>query len=279
MAVMLFLLTVFIVITVVFLIPRWRLSQVTKKPFPCEWERILKTNIPIYSHLPSNLKQQLKQRIKLFLFKKRFYGCNGLIITDEIRVTIAAEACFLIINRPTSLYNSLHYILVYPSAFRKTSELITEGGVESKENVDLLGESWDRGKVILSWDDVEKDAKNMASGHNVALHEFAHQLDFEGGSANGAPLLRGRGSYQRWAEVLSSEYASLCQRNSSGLKDVMDNYGSCNPAEFFAVATEAFFEKPHTLQQQHPELYDELQEYYCVDPREWFSQQTVNQTI
>jgi len=134
----------------------------------------------------------------------------------------------------------------------------------------LLGESWDRGKVILSWDDVGKDAKNMTSGHNVVLHEFAHQLDFEGGSANGAPLLRGRGSYQRWAEVLSSEYASLCQRNSSGLKDVMDNYGSCNPAEFFAVATEAFFEKPHILQQQHPELYDELREYYCVDPREWF---------
>jgi len=253
----------------VFLIPRWRLSRVTKKPFPLEWEHILKMNMSIYSHLPGDLKQQLRQRIKIFLFKKIFYGCNGLIITDEIRVTIAAEACLLLLNRSTSIYNSLHYILVYPGAFRKTSQLISEGGVESNEIVDLLGESWNRGKVILSWDDVEKDAKNIASGRNVALHEFAHQLDLEGGSADGVPLLKERGSYKRWAEVFSSEYASLCQRSSKGLEGVMDKYGASDPAEFFAVATEAFFEKPQTLQQQHPELYDELREYYCVDPREW----------
>ena len=105
---------------------------------------------------------------------------------------------------------------------------------------------------------------------HVALHEFAHQLDLEEGSANGTPLLRGNGSYQRWAEVFSREYASLCQRNNKALKGVLDEYGSSDPAEFFAVATEVFFEKPQTLQQQHPELYDELREYYCVDPSEWF---------
>ncbi len=272
MGVMLFILSVlFVMICVMFLIPKWRLSYISKKPFPAEWESILQKNLSIYLRLPSGLKQKLRQQIKLFLAKKKFYGCAGLEITEEIRVTIAAEACILTLKRPTSRYNTLQSILVYPGAFRKSNDLVRDMGVETKKNVDLLGESWPNGKVILSWDNVEKDAIDTVGGHNVALHEFAHQLDFEGGAAgNGAPELIGRGSYQRWAQVFSNAYVSLCQEKSADLKEVLDKYGTSNPAEFFAVATEAFYERPQALQQQHPELYQQLQKYYRVNPIEWY---------
>ncbi len=256
-----------VVISVVFVkYKRWRFEH---KPFSTEWTHILNRNIPIYSRLPVSLKYQLNQRVKYFMRDKTFYGCDGLVLMDEIRVTIAGQACLLLLNRPTNHYYKLHYILVYPSSFVASRREQSESGVVSQKQTGLLGESWSQGKVILSWDDVLKGVKNFSDGHNVVLHEFAHQLDQESGSTNGAPLLGSQSSYQSWARILSGEFEQLQKQVNSGYKSLIDQYGATNPAEFFAVVTETFFERPIQLRRCHPELFEEMKSFYAVDPSEW----------
>jgi Mlc titration factor MtfA (ptsG expression regulator) len=184
-------------------------------------------------------------------------------------VTIAAEACLLLLNQGWSVYPKLMSILVYPNAFGVERENLRADGIVAKARHRLLGESWNAGKVILSWDDVVGGAADFRDGHNVALHEFAHQLDEASGSANGAPPLR-RNSYRTWARVFNRNFEDLKARSLRHQPTVMDQYGVTNPAEFFAVATETFFEKPHQLHKTRPDLYAELQLYYQLDPREWF---------
>jgi len=129
-----------------------------------------------------------------------------------------------------------------------------------------LGESWLSGTVVLAWDDVRHGIRNTDDGQDVVLHEFAHQLDQESGAGNGAPILHGRTSYASWARVLGQEYQELKKRSKKFKKTLMDKYGATNPAEFFAVATETFFEKPEKMKEKHPELYEELKKYYNLDP-------------
>jgi Mlc titration factor MtfA (ptsG expression regulator) len=180
----------------------------------------------------------------------------------------AAEACLLILNRPTSLYSKLRSILVYPDAFVAQREQPDAAGVLSNHPVGLLGESWDNGRIVLSWDDVERGAHNFTDGHNVVLNEFAHQLDSEAGGCNGTPRLK-PSRYQSWAKVLSAEFAALQHSAAHHKHAVEDYYGATNPAEFFAVATETFFEKPQLMASKQPHLFNELADYYCVDPRQW----------
>ena len=263
--------TLFIIIGVVLVslyYPGWRRKRILAKVFPVEWLAILERRLPFFYKLSNTEQQQLKNLIQLFLADKKFYGCNGLVINDDIRVTIAAEACLLLLNRPTSVYSSLQHILVYPDAFQTTHEQYNADGTVSQGMRGLLGESWQHGKIILSWDDVTFGAANIHDGHNVSLHEFAHQLDSETGSANGAPLL-GKNACQSWAQVLNREFTGLSRAMQEEHKSVMDFYGASNPAEFFAVATETFFEKPEQLAERHPELFAELQKFYRVDPRQW----------
>lgn len=245
---------------------RWRFERT---PFASEWESILKDNIPIYSRLPLSLKNQLNRHVKYFIRDKTFYGCDGLVLTDEIKVTIAGQACLLLLNRPTNHYYKLHHILVYPSSFVASRSEQSESGVVSQKQTGLLGESWSQGKVILSWDDVVKGVRNFSDGHNVVLHEFAHQLDQESGSTNGAPLLGSQSSYQSWTRVLSSEFDQLQKHTRFGYSSLIDQYGATNPAEFFAVVTETFFERPIQLRHRHPELFEEMKSFYAVDPSEW----------
>lgn len=250
-------------------IPHYRLKRALKVPFPQEWVPILENNIQVYRRLPMPLRMQLRQLIKRFLHEKQFFGAGGLEMTDEIRVTIAAEACMLILNRPSAVYPKLRYIIVYPSSFVVERAGIDDAGVVDTRPKHLLGESWDRGKVILAWDSVVHGAKNFLDGQNVVLHEFAHQLDSESGSTDGAPLLGGAGSYRSWAEALSEEFIDLQQDARRGRRSLIDHYGATNPAEFFAVATETFFEKPHQMAKHHTELFETLKAYYRVDPAEW----------
>ena len=245
---------------------RWTFERA---PFPEAWAEILSSNIPIYSRLPIALQGQLKRHVKFFIRDKTFYGCDGLTLTDEIRVTIAGQACLLLLNRATNHYYKLHHILVYPSSFVASRSEQSESGVVSQKRTGLLGESWSQGKVILSWDDVIKGAKNFSDGHNVVLHEFAHQLDQESGSTNGAPLLGAQSSYQSWTRVLSGEFEQLQKQASSGYSSLIDQYGATNPAEFFAVVTETFFERPVQMRRCHPELFEEMKSFYAVDPSEW----------
>lgn len=269
----LFLSLVIVAIVVALWVPRWRLKRAVNAPFPEEWVAILERNIQVYPNLPMPLRLQLRRLIKRFLFQKSFTGAGGLQVTDEIRVTIAAEACMLLVNRRSDVYPALRYIIVYPTAFVAAHESYDEAGVVSSNSRDLLGESWQNGKVILAWDSVLRGARNFVDGQNVVLHEFAHQLDSETGSADGAPLLGGASSYRSWAAVLSEEFNELQDDTRHRRRSLMDHYGATNPAEFFAVATETFFEKPRQMAKHHEELFEALKSYYRVDPTDWQSNQ------
>jgi Mlc titration factor MtfA (ptsG expression regulator) len=229
--------------------------------FPANWLAIIRQNVPPYSKLSPEAQQQVQDYTQQFLYDKNFEGCGGLVLDDEIRVTIAAQASLLLLNRKIRCYPRLYSVLVYPSAY------VAKG--EGDERSVRLGESWRTGAVVLAWDSAKHGAANFADGRNLVIHEFAHQLDQEDGSSDGAPILAGRSSYTAWARVLSREYERLRKRVDKGKKSVIDAYGASHPAEFFAVASEAFFEKPRQLRSKHPELYGELQKFYEVDPQEW----------
>lgn len=250
-------------------IPRYRLQRAIAAPFPTEWVNILEQNIQVYRNLPMPLRLQLRSLIKQFLHQKHFSGAAGLTVNDEMRVTIAAQACMLQLNRGSDLYPRLKYILVYPTAFVVTRSEADESGLVSQRSRGLLGESWQSGKVILAWDNVLHGARNFVDGRNVVLHEFAHQLDSESGSTDGAPLLAGKSCYRSWAAALSQEFEELQKDSHYGRRSLMDQYGATNPAEFFAVATETFFEKPRQMAKNHSELFRVMRDYYRIDPRDW----------
>jgi len=238
-----------------------------ERPFPDEWVQILRSNLPPYDRLSPELRHKLHQHIKAFIAEKSFEGCGGLNITDEITVTIAAQACMLRLNREDHCYPRLRSVVVYPSMYVASDKGIL-GGEQDGRSV-RLGESWGSGTVVLSWSDVKQGAFNFNDGHNVAMHEFAHQLDQEDGAADGAPILERRSAYSSWAKVFSAEFDRLQRKTRKGKRSMLDAYGASNPAEFFSVATESFFEKPAQLQKKHLELYEELRDYYKVDPIEW----------
>lgn len=252
--------------------PYWReykRSQIKRQPFPKEWRRIIQKRMPFFRKMPADLQLQLKDHIQVFLSEKQFVGCNGVQITDEVRVTIAAQACLLLLNRKTNYYPKLTTILVYPSAFIKTQQSAGAGGVQFTERKALAGESWDIGKVVLSWDDAVEGAEVPDDGRNVVIHEFAHQLDQENGPANGAPILGKAQNYQEWSTEFSKEFQQLQQRAEHNVPSIFDYYGATNPAEFFAVASEVFFEKAQLFYQLYPKLYRQLALYYRVDPINW----------
>lgn len=253
------------------LLPRWRLRRVLARPLDAVQLGYIERNVDQYRGMPSSLRQQLQYLVKQFLHQKTFVGCAGLEVTDEMRVTIAAQACLLLLNRRTDVYPGLHAVLVYPGAFLVPRKEADEAGVVTETRQDLLGESWGDGRVILSWEHVRRAGLPAQGTHNVVLHEFAHQLDSESGSNNGAPLLGSAERYRRWSETLSRDFALLRRDTYWGQRDVLDPYGATNPAEFFAVTTETFFEQPHALASRHPELYAEFQAYFRVDPRDWFA--------
>ena len=269
MAYWIFVALVLLGIAAALLIPRYRLKKALAAPFPEAWVAIVERNIGVYRSLPMELRLQLRQLIKQFLHQKHFSGAGGLEITDEIRVTIAAEACMLLLNRRTGVYPALRYIVVYPAAFVVERPRAVAGGVVTNRRMGVLGESWSNGKVILAWDDVLRGARNFVDGRNVVLHEFSHQLDSEDGSTDGAPLLAGASSYRSWAAALSGEYRILQRKARKGGRTLLDHYGATNPAEFFAVATETFFEQPDAMAKRHRELFGVLRDYYRVDPRDW----------
>jgi Mlc titration factor MtfA (ptsG expression regulator) len=259
-------------VPVFFVVKIWRKKRrrlaLRDAPFSEEWGEIIRKNLPLYERLPENLRTELTEHVAVFLAEKHFEGCAGLEITDEIRVTVAAQACMLLLNRPPTYYPRLSTVLIYPSAYTVSQNVSPDGTVGGPEQV-RLGESWSTGVVVLAWDSVLQGAWDIRDGKNVVLHEFAHQLDQEDGAADGAPILEHHTHYVAWARVLSAEYEQLCKKKKKRRKTVMNKYGATNPAEFFAVASESFFEKSAQLKKRHPELYEELESYYSVNPVEW----------
>ncbi len=246
---------------------RRKLEALKARPLPEAWRAVALRNVPYLRDLPPEDLRELEGLMQIFLAEKRFEGCGGMEITDEVRVTVAAQACLLLLHRDTDVYPDLVSIVIYPSAFRVPSRQ-PAGGVVIEGTSTLAGESWARDVVVLSWDHVVADARNPADGKNVVLHEFAHQLDAEEGAMDGAPDLGSGKRYGPWARVLGAEYEELARELREGLRGDIDTYGAKNPPEFFAVVTEEFFEKPLALRERHPELYAQLRDFYRQDPAE-----------
>lgn len=247
---------------------RARRNKLLLKPLPPPWVRILEHKVPLYVLLPHDLRVELQGRINLFLDEKEFIGCDGLLITDDIRLTIAGNACLLLLKRDKRCFPGFTSILVYPDTY-VAQDIKHDGLVEIHEQSARAGESWQHGPVVLSWADVVRGTLNQHDGHNVVLHEFAHKLDEENIIMDGLPVLRENQDYAVWAQVLTREYESLQGSVDHGVPTVLDGYGATSPAEFFAVATETFFEKPLQMKNILPELYEQLKRFYNLDPAAW----------
>ncbi len=246
-----------------------RRARIRRQPFPAHWRGFLQRRMPYFRRLPADLQLQLKKHIQVFIAEKPFIGCAGLEITDEMRVTIAAQACLLILNRKADYYPNLRQILVYPGAF-VVNKVHTDGiGILQEQRQVLSGESWSQGQVILSWEDTVEGADVSDDGQNVVIHEFAHQLDQETGQANGAPVLAPGQNRKEWARTLAAEFETLQMQAQHHEASLFSHYGATNPAEFFAVASEVFFERPAQMAEEHPALYRQLSLFYRLNPLSW----------
>lgn len=225
---------------------------------------MLEERVPLYRALPTAQKPVLHGAMRRFLLDKRFVGCDGFEITDEVRHIIAAQACLLVCRREHARFDGFTSVLVYPDAF-VVDVVEHDGEVEIVGEETRAGESWAGGPVILSWADVEAGLEVPDDGYNVVLHEFAHKLDDENDSGEGLPLLQDAAQLESWATVLGREFAAL-SRGEGGL---LDDYGAVSPAEFFAVVTEHFFEQGAALAAGHPALYAEFRRYYGLDTASW----------
>lgn len=232
-------------------------------PLPAAHRATMERNLPAVRTLPPELRSRLESLLGAFLAEKEFIGCNGLVVTDEVRSTIAALACLLVLGR-RGHYDALHSILVYPTAFWVEDEVEDDAGVVSKRRRVLSGEAWESSRIILSWEDVLEAARSPGAGCNVALHEFAHYLDDEG-----LGLADGSRSISAWADDLAQEFEALLDAVDRGEETFLDPYAAEDEAEFFAVATEDYFERPAGLLDAHPRLYALLHEFYGLDPASW----------
>jgi Mlc titration factor MtfA (ptsG expression regulator) len=244
-------------------------AEIRKRPFPPQWEAFVHANLAHYRVLGEAERFELNAMIQVFLEEKQWEGCGGLQLTDEIRVTIAAQACLLQLGLPHDYYRNVDSILVYPSTV-----VVPERSPGVFERVDapvgapvpILGQAFARGPVILVWDAVLHGARHPEQGHNVVYHEFAHQLDMLDGAADGTPPIAGPDQLATWVEVCTREFLRLRGLAEKGHSTFLDAYGAQNEAEFFAVATEEFFDRPLALLQHAPDLYRVLRDYYRQDP-------------
>ena len=249
--------------------PWWvarRRARLRALPFPAPWRRILRQRVPAVARLPADLQRQLKQHLQVFLAEKPFIGCRGQPVHDGLRLSIAAQACLLLLGDDRSDYfPQLRQVLVYPGAFIVDRVAQQGSGLQQEQKRALVGESWQQGQVLLSWADVQAGATKPADGQNVVLHEFAHQIDQDKGAADGRPWRASRASRRQWDAVMGQAFRQL-QHEPSAL---FGAYAATDPAEFFAVATERFFEQPKLLFEQVPDVYRELARLYRVHPLVW----------
>ena len=245
---------------------RRRRQRQSAPAFPAAWRRILRRRVPLVASLPTHLQLRLKRHIQVFISEKPFIGCQGQEITDEVRVTIAAQACLLLLGHETpDFFPRLKEILVYPGAFVVAREQALSGGVMREQRQALSGESWSQGRVVLSWADAMAGAADPHDARNVVVHEFAHQIDQDDGTANGRPWRTTPHQRRRWQQVMDAAFARLQNTPS----EVIDAYGATDPAEFFAVVSEVFFERPADLAAEAPEVYREFSALYGLNPVQW----------
>jgi Mlc titration factor MtfA (ptsG expression regulator) len=241
-----------------------RRKRLEEAPFPTSWQAYLDSNVKLFERLEPAMQERLRDLAVVFIEEKRWEGCGGLEMTDEVRVTVAAQACVLLLGREHTLYEDVDSILVYPSTMvapnRREGLVVHEGGVA------ILGQAHGAGgPVLLAWDDVLDGGREIGKS-NVVFHEFAHKIDMVDGAVDGTPPLPNRAAREAWARVCSEAFLELQARVDDGKRTFIDEYGATNEAEFFAVATEAFWRQPNQLERNEPELYGLLREFYNFDP-------------
>lgn len=233
-----------------------RRRQLLAEPFPEEWDEWL-ADLPFVGRLPGAAQSRLRSILRVLVAEKTWEGCGGLQMTDRMKVVIAAQAALLLLGVDHDHYRRVREVLVYPGSF-VTSEQTAVDGL-----------AWHRGPVILAWDAVRIGGDNWKDGRNVVLHEFAHRLDMLDNWIDGTPPLADAEQREAWVRVMTREFEDLKESERRSRPTLLDKYGTMNPAEFFAVCTEAFFEKPEPMRRRHPELYALLATYFGQDPADW----------
>jgi hypothetical protein len=242
------------------------------EPMPDEWRGFIEANVAHYAYLSDDEKRRLEDDTRVFVAEKVWEAGGEHDLTDEMKVTVAAQACLLLLGwddvRRTDLFPNVPTVIVYPTGYHATERGARAGGfVRVEESSARLGEAWSSDlPVVLSWHSAREGGVIPDDAHNVVLHEFAHKLDMIDGAADGVPRLSSGEAYDAWAEVMSQEYAALQHDAEKHHKSFLDHYGATNEAEFFAVATEAFFEKSVRMRNEHPRLYEVMRDYYQQDP-------------
>jgi MtfA peptidase len=239
---------------------------ISKRSFPDEWQKILENKVPYYNILPTNLRDELKKHIAVLVYEKIFEGCGGLEMTENVRLTIAAYAAILLLGHSSDYYPLLNAILVYPDDYYAPSYQEDEAGIITEGVEQRSGESWDHGSIVLSWNDIQSDINEPYNGKNLVFHEFSHQLDDRYGVTAGIDDDGNIVTPNEWNTILAKHYRKLRSTVKRRQRMLLDPYGATHPAEFFAVATESFFDNGYRLKNHHPELYETLKSFYEVDP-------------
>lgn len=246
---------------------RRRRNRLRAQPFPQGWRNYVDRNIPLFARLSAAEQSEVLGHAHVLLAEKRFEGCGGLEMTDEIRVTIAVQAARLLLHRDKDYFPTVKSVLVYPAAVaHERIEHLGGGIVEQSESAAAGLATGGLSAIVLAWDSVTHGLSEPGDARDVILHEFAHELDYQDRSFDGTPLLSTRAAYSAWARTMQSEFEALQTAVAKGQRTVIDEYGATNPAEFFAVLTEHFFERPDELRERHPSLYGLLREFYGQDP-------------
>ncbi len=247
-----------------------RREQILTEPFPESWLDILARNAAFYARLSDEAQRRLRDNIQILVAEKQFIGCAGLEITDEIKVTVAASAGVLLLGIPhLGIFPPLREVIIYPHHLTDTTDAIGPDGRRYEIRHVRAGEAWRRGPVLLAWDSVRQSVARPREGYNVIIHEFAHVLDWQSGVADGIPPLESKGQYDRWNRVFFQEFDDFVDANRRGRSIFIDPYGASSPAEFFAVATEHFFEQSRQLKRHRPRLFRLLADFYHQDPIQW----------
>ena len=247
-----------------------RRKRLRSQPISPDWGRILAHSVPLYDVLPETDRQELHGHLQVFLAEKGFEGVNGLSVTEEMRVIVAANACLMLLHREHDYYPGLSTVILYPGEYMGRRVETDDLGIVWEEDEVRSGESWGGGSLVLSWEDVRLSGQAGYEDYNVVIHEFAHQWDLLDGITEPAPLFGRKSARRLWSEYLAEDYAWLCAEVDAGNEEtLLDTYAAMSPGEFFAVASEAFFQLPQALREWHPQVYDGLSRYFRQDPAGW----------
>lgn len=244
-------------------------KYISTRPFPDPWISILEYKVPVYRRLPRTLREQLRKHIPIVISEKNYEGCGGLTLTEEMKVIITAYACVLILKETADYYSDLQSILVYPDSYIAPVSEMNEGGIISEGFEPRSGEYWGTGNIVLAWREIEKNISGSRTGQNLIYHEFSHLLDDRYGLTSGITMEGKALRTDDWTQTLASSYRRHGRNMHENRRSVLDEYGTRSPAEFFSVASEAFFEAPDALHREMPDLYRVLRSFYALNPLSW----------